>query len=143
MRVRPAGCFFQVREGSNLLLLRYVHPLGCLFNQTSRFLFWWRRPRGIVAFSLMQGVKPLHVPFSRAVVNRQTALAARTPPVFPQGFSRGPERAARPLGCLFNQTSRFVFRRSLRRLQRRGGGFFGHAEGQTSACSLPMSRSGC
>ena len=35
------------------------------------------------------------------------------------------------------------FRRRLRRLQRRGGGFFAHAKGQTSACSFPMSGRGC
>ena len=64
----------------------------------------------------------------------------------PPPLRDGPELAATavrsPWGCLFNQTSRFVFRCCLRRLQRRGG-FFAHAEGQTSACSFPMSGSGC
>ena len=32
----PAWRLFRRREGSNVLLMRYVHPLGCLrFNQTS------------------------------------------------------------------------------------------------------------
>jgi hypothetical protein len=44
-----------------------------------------------------------------------------------------------PLECLFNQTSHFVFRRCLRGLQKRGGSFFAHADGQTSACSCFVS----
>ena len=40
-----------------------------------------------------------------------------------------------PLECLFNQTSHFVFQHCLRGLQKRGGSFFAHADGQTSACS--------
>jgi len=45
----PARCLFRTREGSNLLLLRYVRPMGCLFNQTSRFVFRRCLPRGMAA----------------------------------------------------------------------------------------------
>jgi hypothetical protein len=44
---------------------------------------------------------------------------------------------------LFNQTHCSLSARRLRRLQRRGGGFFAHAEGQTSACNFRTSGRGC
>ena len=43
---------------------------------------------------------------------------------------------------LFNQKYCSLSSRRLCRLQRRGGRFFTHAEGQTSACSFPVSRRG-
>jgi hypothetical protein len=46
----PAWYFFRTREGPNMLLLQYVRPLGCLFNQTSLFSFRRRLPRGMLAF---------------------------------------------------------------------------------------------
>jgi len=49
----PARCLFRGREGSNAPLLLYVLPMGCLFNQTSRFFFRRRLPRGMVAFSFL------------------------------------------------------------------------------------------
>jgi len=76
----PAGCLSQLREGSNVLLLRYVHPLGCLFNQTSRFSFRQCLPgrairRGygmkLVAFLLIQR---LHVRFLGAIGVGRTVL---------------------------------------------------------------------
>ena len=39
-----------------MLLLQYVRPLGCLFNQTSRFLFRRRLPRRVVAFGSCRGL---------------------------------------------------------------------------------------
>jgi len=39
-----------------VLLLQYVCPLGCLFNQISRFLFRHRLPRGTPTFASCRGL---------------------------------------------------------------------------------------
>ena len=45
----PTWCLFRGREGLNIPLLRYFHPMGCPFNQTSRFSLWRCLLRGIMA----------------------------------------------------------------------------------------------
>ena len=53
--VRPVPWrLFQEQEGSNVLLLQFVHSLGSLFNQTFRSSFRHHLPRELVPFSLMQ-----------------------------------------------------------------------------------------
>jgi len=130
-----------------------VHSSPGMSVQPDIPIFIWRRlPRGMVAFRSCRGLTSA-CSFFVSDRGRTNCVSGSYTLCFPSSLACKGEMEvfdpnvpllwyAHPWGCLFNQTSRFVFRRCLRRLQRRGG-FFAHAEGQTSACSFPMSGRGC
>lgn len=72
-----------------------------------------------------------------------TTLSPSQDDGFLEGLDESPSRLLQPTVRLFNQMHCSLSARRLRRLQRRGGGFFAHAEVQTSACSFRMSGRGC